>query len=55
MHKEYIGDGIYAEVQDDVLVLTTENGIEVTNTIVVDISNYDALLNYMKRYRELFT
>jgi len=35
--KEYIGDGIYAEYDDyGDIILTTEDGISVTNRIVVD-------------------
>lgn len=54
MNKEYIGDGIYAQVDGDALVLTTENGIQETNRIVIEIDQYDALQSYLKRYRELF-
>ena len=31
--KEYLGDGIYAELDRGMIKLTTENGICVTNTI----------------------
>lgn len=32
--KEYLGDGVYAEIDEDAgIKLTTEDGINVTNTI----------------------
>lgn len=45
--KEYLGDGVYAEC-DGGLVLTTENGIQVTNTIVLEDYVVTALIDYMK-------
>lgn len=37
IEKAYIGDGVYAEVDAyDRLILTTENGISVTNIIVLE-------------------
>ena len=37
MNKTYLGDAVYVELSEygDV-VLTTENGIEATNTIILD-------------------
>ncbi len=34
--KVYLGDGCYAELANDVLVLTTSNGLEDTNRIVLE-------------------
>ena len=34
--KEYLGDGVYIAVEDGQLLLTTENGIAVTNSIYID-------------------
>jgi hypothetical protein len=34
--KVYLGDGVYAEFDRGEIVLTTENGIEVTNRIVLE-------------------
>jgi len=43
--KEYIGDGVYAELSPyGYIVLTTENGFEATNTIVMEkfvLRNFD--------------
>lgn len=35
--KVYLGDGVYVETQPyGAIVLTTENGISITNTIVLE-------------------
>lgn len=36
MTKVYLGDGVYAQWDGYQLILTTENGIEVTNIIVLE-------------------
>jgi hypothetical protein len=36
MSKIYLGDGVYAEFDGYHIVLTTENGIETTNTIYLE-------------------
>jgi hypothetical protein len=45
--KLYLGDGIYAEVKYDELILTTEDGIETTNIIILEPQIYHALEVYM--------
>ena len=44
--KVYLGDGCYAEFDGYGIVLTTENGIEVTNRIVLEPEVYHALHVY---------
>jgi hypothetical protein len=44
MAKRYIGDGVYVDFDGYALVLTTENGIEVTNTIVLEPEVYHNLV-----------
>ncbi len=44
--KAYIGDGVYVEHDGFGLVLTTENGIETTNRIVLEPSVWNALQEY---------
>ena len=34
--KQYLADGVYAELANGELVLTTENGISIQNTIVFE-------------------
>ena len=50
--KEYLGDGVYAAV-DEIgnLVLTTENGVAVTNRIVFEPEVLAALEAYIARRR----
>lgn len=46
--KEYIGDGVYVDFDGWALVLTTENGIETTNRIVLETDVYTSLVNYVE-------
>ena len=45
--KTYLGDGCYVEHDGHSLVLTTENGIETTNRIVLEPEVYDSLLRFV--------
>jgi len=47
MNKWYLGDGVYVESDGHDLVLTSENGIDVLDRIVLDDSTYEALLHYV--------
>lgn len=46
--KRYLGDGVYVTVDNGEIILTTENGIEATNTVVMDHSVVTAFLKYIK-------
>ena len=46
--KRYIGDGVYAEFDGFNIILTTENGISVTNRIILEPEVYRALMDYQK-------
>jgi len=46
--KRYLGDGAYVDFDGYALVLTAENGICATNTIVLDPEVYAALLKYVE-------
>ena len=46
MEKTYLGDGVYVDFDGFAFVLTTENGIEVTNTIILEPEVYDALVRF---------
>lgn len=52
MTKQYIGDGCYVEMRGTDIVLTTSNGIEDTNTIVLEPIVYAALYEYVDRIRK---
>jgi hypothetical protein len=47
--KQYLGDGAYAEFDKHTgdLVLTTDNGIDVTNRIVLESTVLVVLLDYL--------
>lgn len=45
-YKDYLGDGVYADFDRGVIVLTTENGIEVQNTIYMEPEVLAALDRY---------
>jgi hypothetical protein len=49
MTKEYIGDGVYVSIDNDMTRLTTENGVESTNEIFLEPEVLRAFLNYIKR------
>ena len=45
--KRYLGDSVYAEMRDGMLVLTTENGWEISNTILLEPSVVSHLLSFI--------
>ena len=53
-YKEYLGDAVYAAWEEDRLsiVLTTEDGLRATNTIVLEPEVSDALNQWIKRVME---
>ena len=53
MMKRYLGDGVYAEYDGYAIVLTTENGYEVTNTIVLELSVLEGLNQYMQMLNDI--
>lgn len=54
MEKTYLGDGVYAAYDGYHIGLTTENGISVTNEIMLEPLVVDALLAYIERLKEGF-
>lgn len=47
--REYLGDGCYAEVEGDRVVLLTGNGLIITNRIVLEPEVLRALAAYVAR------
>lgn len=47
--KVYLGDGVYSVFDGYHVVLTTENGISVSNTIFMEPRVMESLINYWKR------
>lgn len=50
MPKAYLGDGVYANIDERGIILTAENGIIATDTIVLEPEVWDALLAYVMRH-----
>lgn len=47
--KTHLGDGVYARLDEHgAVVLTTENGIEATNTIVLEADVAVALIEWLE-------
>ena len=52
MKKEYLGDAVYATIDDYAcLVITTEDGVSETNRIVLEPEVIVSLEDYLKRVR----
>jgi hypothetical protein len=50
--KRYIGDGVYVDHDGLGLVVTTENGIRVTNRIVLEPQVWADLVQYVEDLRQ---
>jgi hypothetical protein len=50
--KLYLGDGVFVQFDGYSFVLTTEDGIRVTNTIVLEPSVYLSLVKFVKQFME---
>ena len=53
-NKEYLGDGVYVESNKHEIILTTENGIEIINTIYLDINVAKKLLDVLQNFINTF-
>ena len=49
MNKEYLGDGAYVSFDGYSLIVTAEDGIRATNTIVLEPEVFVMLLRYAQR------
>jgi hypothetical protein len=50
LKKTYLGDGVYARHEDDdSIVLTAEDGMQVRDEIVIEFETYNALIQYACR------
>lgn len=49
--KVYLGDSVYADVENGMLKLTTENGFGPSNTIYLELEVYEALVAYVDSIR----
>jgi len=55
MNKTYLGDGVYAAIENGMIKLTTENGISPTNTIYLEPQVYDSLTKWVAHISEQAT
>jgi hypothetical protein len=46
--KAYLGDGVYIHAEYGGVMLTTEDGIQVTNSIFLEPEVYAALVEYVR-------
>jgi hypothetical protein len=46
--RRYLGDAVYAEIEGAMVKLTTENGIETTNTIYLEPHVAEELVRYLR-------
>ena len=49
--KQYLGDAVYVNFDGYALTLTTEDGISISNAIVLEPEVYRALVEYVDRLR----
>jgi hypothetical protein len=47
--KQYLGDGVYAELDDGRVLLTTEDGFTTTNAIYLEPEVIAALRRYLEQ------
>ena len=52
INKMYLGDSVYASIDEfGNLILTTEDGYDITNTIVFESYTLVALNNYIREFK----
>lgn len=55
MTKEYLGDSVYIDFDGNGFLLTTEDGITVSNSIYLELEVLLALERYTQRTKEQYT
>lgn len=53
-HLTYLGDSVYAELENGMIKLTTNNGYpdDPRNVIFLEFEVYDALVRYVEQIKE---
>jgi hypothetical protein len=46
--KQYLGDSVYASIENGMIKLTTENGMGASNEVYLEMEVYDALKTYVE-------
>lgn len=54
MHKEYLGDGVYAEVVKGMIMISTERGPGYPQFIYIEPETLEALNRYHERMKEVY-
>ena len=52
--KSYLGDGVYVDVENGMLKLTTENGVEADNVIYLEPQVYESLIQYVSHLKQKY-
>lgn len=48
--KQYLGDSVYVEVENVILMLTTENGTGIPGAVILlEVETMENLIHYYKR------
>lgn len=55
MEKQYLGDAVYVQEAGENVVLTTEDGISETNTIILEPAVLQSLDEWLRRRGEEVT
>ena len=45
--KTYLGDSVYAEFREEMIILTTDNGFGASNTICLESEVFDSLIRFV--------
>ena len=53
MDKDYLGDSVYAEIEADMIRLSTNDGIVESNTIYLEPDVLEALIRYAVKHKFL--
>lgn len=46
--KIYLGDSVYGDIENGMVVLTTENGVEVSNRIYLEPQVVEAFIGWLR-------
>jgi hypothetical protein len=53
--RVYLGDSVYAALENGMIKLTTENGYGPSNTILLESEVYEALVRWVERLKRTVT
>jgi hypothetical protein len=54
MHKEYLGDSVYAEIDNGMIKIYLDNGHGPSDTIYLELEVIDALNRYVQRIKSIY-